>query len=642
MKKFCILQVTPEKPNPDHVELFSNQKECDFYFVTHDEPNESALKFCPNTTWTDTRNILAKDVPKNYEYYGFVDYDYIIRPLRNLDAKEQILEDLNEFNPAILTYYPGNGMVTPFAENIEYRDSRDASIIPFAHAGMKFVHHSLLKWFFPMITKFGGGVESCHLFNILEIPFLRHVVCSHKMVYDNGVSDSEAPHNLSGVWNDYRMNEMWKWLRPAFKRTNLLDKHALKEADKLNSLLIKSVFQHIIVNNNVQPVKEHNITDYFDKNTIELFFDLKHEHFDNIDVDIAMQLSDIDSDDQKIIDQVLLNIEFEDLKTKRNPWIEITKNINESITKSRKLTTSECVDLYQRNGPKSLFINSCNTDSRLSEYLKDKKVAFVGPAPYMIGKAKGPEIDSYDVVVRIQHGIPNKEDYGTKTDIIQSCLNSNYGPPLVEHLRTLRSEDKPKFIICNDTVSQLKADAEWAMAPFCRSNEWLTTDDVYTPIFQELQIPFINLKNEDDTWDRWVLYWEIYAKKHVEKFDNNQYSVYSANFNSGYGAMNMLLSYPIKELSVFGVDFYNCGTPQNDEQKYNKQYTDTYGESGTPFGPDIMLHDQLSQMMHCKNVLLKDKRFKLDKPVLNMLNSTSVSKRINKFILLPKFNNETL
>ena len=46
-------------------------------------------------------------------------------------------------------------------------------------------------------------------------------------------------------------------------------------------------------------------------------------------------------------------------------------------------------------------------------------------------------------------------------------------------------------------------------------------------------------------------------------------------------------------------------------------------------------------MMHCKNVLLKDKRFKLDKPVLSMLNSTSVSRRIKDFILLPKIKNET-
>ena len=56
-------------------------------------------------------------------------------------------------------------------------------------------------------------------------------------------------------------------------------------------------------------------------------------------------------------------------------------------------------------------------------------------------------------------------------------------------------------------------------------------------------------------------------KQHIEKFDKGVYTVYSANFNSGYGALNMLLRYPIKELAVFGLDFYNGGVPQTDEEK---------------------------------------------------------------------------
>jgi hypothetical protein len=134
-------------------------------------------------------------VPKKYEYYAFVDYDYNFRPLGELRVKEQILEDLNEFKPAVLTYYPGKGMITPLLiiQSIETVPRSFSN--PFYSCGMKVVHHSLMKWFFPMITNFGGGVEACHLFNILEIPFLRHVVCSHKMVYDNGNTDMEAPHN---------------------------------------------------------------------------------------------------------------------------------------------------------------------------------------------------------------------------------------------------------------------------------------------------------------------------------------------------------------------------------------------------------------------------------------------------------------
>jgi len=82
-KRFCVLQITPEKPTPEHVEMFRNGKDSDFYFVTHDAPHKEALKFCPHTTWTDTRNVLVELVPKKYEYYAFIDYDYILRPVNN-------------------------------------------------------------------------------------------------------------------------------------------------------------------------------------------------------------------------------------------------------------------------------------------------------------------------------------------------------------------------------------------------------------------------------------------------------------------------------------------------------------------------------------------------------------------------------
>ena len=60
-KKLCVLQVTPSEPNSDHVEYFKNKESCDFYFVTHDDEHQDAMEFCPNTTWVDTRNILAKN-----------------------------------------------------------------------------------------------------------------------------------------------------------------------------------------------------------------------------------------------------------------------------------------------------------------------------------------------------------------------------------------------------------------------------------------------------------------------------------------------------------------------------------------------------------------------------------------------------
>lgn len=629
-KKVCILQVAPSIPNKDHVALFSGKEQCDFYFVTHDDPNEDALEFCPNTTWTDTRNVLAARVPKKYEYYAFVDYDYIFRPLGQLGVLEQILHDLEEYNPAVLTFYPGNGMTTPFAANVAYRNSKDYSILPFSHCGLKIVHHSLLNWFFPMVTRFGGGVEACHLFNILEIPFLKNVVCSHQMVYDNGVTDLDAPHNQDGVWNDYRMDEMWKWIKPSFKKSDLVDSQAANNAEKMSSLLIKKVFQDIFVTKNIQPAKNNRIENYFDRERVEKLFNFSHERFQNLDCSLDTQLSHITSGDMRRVASRLAEIRFTDLNVQENPWLRITTDINKEIKESKKLTTSEVVEMYQKIAGSSLFYNSHNKEPKLEEFLKDKRVAFVGPAPYLNGRCKGSLIDSYDVIVRIQHGIPNAEDYGSRTDIVQSCLNSNYGPPLVKHLESIPLEQRPKFVICNDTASQQRRDGSWAFV-----------DEIYEPIFDNLSIPFVHLKNQDSTWDRWGLYWEIYAKQHIERFAKGSYTIYSANFNSGYGALNVLLGYSLKELAVFGVDFYNTGVPQNDAQKYNSQYTSTYGASGTYLGPDKVLHDQISQMMHCKNVLLRDPRFKLDEPVLKLLNQESTNSRISKFVLLPKFKNET-
>lgn len=64
-KRLCVLQVAPSKPNGDHVEYFKNKDDCDFYFVTHDEENPDAMRFCPNTTWSETRDLLVELVDKN-------------------------------------------------------------------------------------------------------------------------------------------------------------------------------------------------------------------------------------------------------------------------------------------------------------------------------------------------------------------------------------------------------------------------------------------------------------------------------------------------------------------------------------------------------------------------------------------------
>lgn len=628
-KRLCVLQVAPSSPNKDHVEYFKNKDNCDFLFVTHDKSHPDALRHCPDTTWSETRDLLVELVDKDYDYYALIDYDYILRPQRDLGVLEQIVDDL-EMNPAVLTYYPGKNLETPYATDLEYFNSRDYSCIPFTHFGLKIIHRSLIKWFFPLCREFSVNVDSCHMFNIQEIPFLKNVVCSHKMIYDNGVSDPNAIYNKDGAYSKYKMDEMWKWISSSFKMDRILSLHMSSPKDLEDSLFIKKCFVNLLRSKNITPETSPRDIDYFDEERIGKVFDLSHQFFINKGKDIEDQFMVLDSSFVGEVEEILRReVTFEKLKTKTNPWLPISKVINEELAHRRNITMNECLEVYQKmDNNQSLFIKNAKTNPDLWDYLKDKRVAFVGPASYLSGKGKGKLIDSYDVVVRIQPEIWDTNDYGTRTDIIQSCLNSAYSPKVVRYLENVSDENKPKFIICNDTVAR--------EIPHPGSGNWLSVVREYDDYLKDYGVPLAHLENEDGTWERWVLYWELYAKPHIEKVKDDLYTYYSGNFNSGYGALNHVLSCPVKELAVFGVDFYNLGVVRSMEDKYNPAYIQAQGRDGTYLGPDTMLHDQISQMMHCINILEKDPRFKLDKEVKTRLYSKELEERINKFKKLPK------
>tara|TARA_R110002074_G_scaffold172700_2_gene335323 strand:- start:590 stop:1474 length:885 start_codon:yes stop_codon:yes gene_type:complete len=279
-KRFCVLQITPHLPNLNHVKFFKDKKDSDFYFVTYEKENSEALKYCPNTVWSETRNTLAEIVPKNYDYYVFMDHDMELDPQSNLDPYEQVLEDLG-LNPAVLTYYPGHGLDNPIAQDIKYLKSRDYSCIPFTHNGIKIVHKSLLNWFFPMFVKHRTDTDACHMFNIQEIPFLKNVICSHKMVHHNAPTQSKEGqvYNRNPGYAKSKMDEMWMYIMPAFKHMKILDTYSLNPHHKNDSLLIKRVFVDIFKTRDITPEPSPPDVNYFQLTQIEHCFDLSHEYF---------------------------------------------------------------------------------------------------------------------------------------------------------------------------------------------------------------------------------------------------------------------------------------------------------------------------------------------------------------------------
>ncbi len=60
-------------------------------------------------------------------------------------------------------------------------------------------------------------------------------------------------------------------------------------------------------------------------------------------------------------------------------------------------------------------------------FLKDKKVVIVGPAAHIKNSQLGKEIDSFDIVVRVNHGpLLSREypkDFGSRTDVLYHCCN---------------------------------------------------------------------------------------------------------------------------------------------------------------------------------------------------------------------------
>ena len=269
MKKMAVLQVTSEHPNSDHVKLFANQKNTDFFFVTHNKPNKAALKYCPNTSWAETRNVLAELVPKKYEYYAFIDEDYNLETSTQLNPREQICDDLDVFNPALLIPYPGKGNSTPLAGDKRYLESKDYSVHAFTHCGLKIIHHSLLKWFFPLVTQFDGWWSASHYFNILELPFIENTVVSHKIVYANA-RNSSSVHNEQ-LQKRLNMDKMWMWLRPYFNERSIF-RHCKTIT---NAMDVKTHYVDFFNKSNLVPIKNNfEQVDYFEEARLAEFFDL--------------------------------------------------------------------------------------------------------------------------------------------------------------------------------------------------------------------------------------------------------------------------------------------------------------------------------------------------------------------------------
>lgn len=256
--KLCILEVNRDGPSKYHNKLFTNNL-CDYYYVSFKKKvnDKRCLKYCPGTSWAQTRNILYELVPKIYDYYCFIDDDIILESRTSLNPIEQLIEDLKICNPAVLAP----------VYNIELKSfsiKKGYCNRLFSNNCIKIVHKSMLDWLFPYCTKYDGGNSAAHFFNFLEIPFKDHIVTTLNVMVKNPVS---CGHNKNQRKN---MEKMWQYVKPSFKNIY---------AGGKNSMDIKKYYVDKFTNYNIQ--NGNDIENYLNDINLREYFDFSHEFFKN-------------------------------------------------------------------------------------------------------------------------------------------------------------------------------------------------------------------------------------------------------------------------------------------------------------------------------------------------------------------------
>lgn len=153
-----------------------------------------------------------------------------------------------------------------------------------------------------------------------------------------------------------------------------------------------------------------------------------------------------------------------------------------------------------------------SVEKKFSKYLENKRVVVVGPSSTVVGENQGKEIESFDVVVRLNFQWPVADelvkDIGSRMDVLYHCCNADYfiSDMFVEEF------SQTKFACFQNNIDSR------ILRFYCKNKN----------------IPVLDVSAE------------------YEKLNNNL----QVEINTGLVAINHLLKYPLKELGIYGITFY--------------------------------------------------------------------------------------
>ena len=196
--------------------------------------------------------------------------------------------------------------------------------------------------------------------------------------------------------------------------------------------------------------------------------------------------------------------------------------------------------------------------------LATKKAIIVGPAGYLVGQGLGEYIDSFDVIVRVNHALPIElpEDYGERTTVLY-------------HILSHRGQGG------KDMVTQEEVDS-W-------DTEWIVSRHA-------LRSGRINRVGPYLQGRKWT------AMDH-EFFFKVRKEVGRLSPNTGVSAIAHLLQSDLKSLHVVGFDFYASGV--------YKGYGDV-GENERADKVNERWHDVDAQLHFLKVLKRRDNRLVYD------------------------------
>ena len=219
--------------------------------------------------------------------------------------------------------------------------------------------------------------------------------------------------------------------------------------------------------------------------------------------------------------------------------------------------------------------DSKKTKIAYSSFLQNKKVVIVGPAPHIMEYQNGELIDSYDIVVRINHGyiIPEKKKkcIGSRVDILYDSMLSQKGSGITMPIDKLKNRVK-----------------------------WICTSNVLEKHYQDIYDFQQMIKNKILFHIIDFSFWELLVKKMKVP-------------HSGTVAILDLLRYDIVELFITGFTFYKI------KGRNRAFYYDGYHEKVKRRRPTrTSKHNPNKQFKYIREIYKKDKRIVCDEVLMKL------------------------